>query len=579
MPIPSLNAIQLALSKSGMGWLARDTAVSKLSEAQRKHMLGAVPSQAVIAQMAAPRVTGVHSPAISYDPRVDWRQRQGGNHISAVRNQGGCGSCVSFACVALVESMSHIERAAWEDLSEADSHFNSSHGATCDGWWPDQCLDQMRTRGVVDETAFPYASAFPNGDIWQGPPHGRATPNRHFSQTSIRSRVQLSTPAAAKHHLTNVGPVAACMDVYGDFFNYSSGVYKHVTGDLEGGHCVLVVGYDDADKCWIIKNSWDTTWGMGGYAYVSYEALVFNGSFYPMYGATGTVLPCFREFIRQTGTPLASGEDTNGDFTVARIAGNSYSDLVFIKRRNTGTGTIEVHALSGASNYQSFLVQTGTPLTQGEDANGDFFMADVNGDGKPDLVFVKRRNTGSGQIEVHVLSGASNYQNFILQTPTALSSAEDANGSFYLADVTGDGKADLVFIKRKNTGTGSIEVHTLTATSNFATFAHHTGTPLALGEDGNGDFLLADIDRSGKADLVFIKRRNTGTKTIEVHVLSESSGFQQFFLQTGSALAQGEDANGSFALGDVIADGWTDLVFIKRRNTGTGRIELHALRG
>jgi hypothetical protein len=32
-------------------------------------------------------------------------------------------------------------------------------------------------------------------------------------------------------------------------------------------------------------------------------------------------------------------------------------------------------------------------------------MADVDGDGILDLVFIKRRNTGSGTIEVHALSG------------------------------------------------------------------------------------------------------------------------------------------------------------------------------
>lgn len=427
--------------------------------------------------------------------------------------------------------------------------------------------------------AFPYASAFPNNNIWAGPPSCQAVGNRHFASTAIRSRIQLSDPTAAKHHLTTVGPVTACIDVYTDFFSYSSGIYHHVTGKLEGGHCVLVVGYDENDKCWIIKNSWDTTWGMNGFGKISYNDLKFNGSFYPMYGATGTLLPLYRQFIRQTGTPLALGEDANGDFTVAKIANNGFSDLVFIKRRNTGTNTIEVQVLSGASNYQTFITQTGTPLGAGEDGNGDFFMADVDGDGKPDLVFVKRRNTGSGKIEVHVLSGASNYQQFIVQTGTALAQTEDANGSFYLADVTGDGKADLVFIKRRSTGTGTIEIHVLSQNSNFQAFVHQSGTPLSLAEDHNGDFLLADIDRSGKADLVFLKRRNTGTGTIEVHVISAASGFANFFVQTGSTLTQGEDANGSFAVGDVVADGWTDLVFIKRRNTGTNRIEVHALRG
>lgn len=36
----------------------------------------------------------------------------------------------------------------------------------------------------------------------------------------------------------NRGPVVAIMDVYKDFYSYSSGVYRHLTGDFEGGHAV-----------------------------------------------------------------------------------------------------------------------------------------------------------------------------------------------------------------------------------------------------------------------------------------------------------------------------------------------------
>ena len=49
----------------------------------------------------------------------------------------------------------------------------------------------------------------------------------------------------------------------------------------------------------------------------------------------------------------------------------------------------------------------------------------------------KRRNTGSGHVELHVLSGASDYKEFIHQTPTALTAAaEDPNGDFGLTNFT-----------------------------------------------------------------------------------------------------------------------------------------------
>lgn len=67
--------------------------------------------------------------------------------------------------------------------------------------------------------------------------------------------------AAIKEHLNNYGPVTGCFVVYNDFFSYSSGVYRHVSGGEAGGHCVAIVGYDDAQGAWIIKNSWGVGWG------------------------------------------------------------------------------------------------------------------------------------------------------------------------------------------------------------------------------------------------------------------------------------------------------------------------------
>ncbi len=294
-------------------WRAAETPVSRLSEAKQKALLGAVPSAEVTAAMAAMAAAPPQAPSPAFAPAVDWRNKNG-NHVSAVRNQGGCGSCVSFACVATTESMAHIERGVWVDLSEADSHFCSSHGANCGGWWPDQCLDQVKSRGVCDEPCFPYATAFPNNDIWSGPPTCKLCANRNARAVKVTNRVQLSDPTAAKNHLSSVGPVAGCIDVYQDFFSYSGGVYHHVSGTLAGGHCMEVIGYSEAEQCWIVKNSWDTTWGVGGFGKIAYDDFKFNGQFYPMYGATGVVLPAmgFQSLGGSLTSRVAVGRNKDG---------------------------------------------------------------------------------------------------------------------------------------------------------------------------------------------------------------------------------------------------------------------------
>jgi hypothetical protein len=270
----------------------------------------------------------------------------------------------------------------------------------------------------------------------------------------------------------------------------------------------------------------------------------------------------FQQFVLHTGTPLV-GDDFS--YAVADWTGYGKQDLFAIKRRNTGTGTIEVHILSGASNYQQFLLHTGTPLV-GDDF--DYAVADWDGDYKPDLFAIKRRNTGTGTIEVHVLSGRSNFQQFVLHTGTPLVGDDF---SYAVGDYNGDRKPDLFAIKTRNTGSGTVEVHVLSGASNYQQFLLQKAVPLEL--SASFSYGLDDWNFDGKPDLVAIKRTNTGTGTIEAHTLL-GPWYQQFALHTGTPLV-GDTFD--YALADFDKDRNADLYAIKRLNTGTGTIEVHVL--
>jgi len=158
---------------------------------------------------------------------------------------------------------------------------------------------------------------------------------------------------------------------------------------------------------------------------------------------------------------LPQSTDTTGDFTMFDMDGDRAADLVYVKRRSTGTGTIEVHAYSAASGFQTSIRATGSAFSTAEDARGSFLIAHVDGDAIPDLVFVKRRDTASGAIEVHSRSGSSSFQAKVLSVATALPQAYDTRGDFLLQSIDGDATKDFVFIKRTSTGSGAIEVHAL----------------------------------------------------------------------------------------------------------------------
>jgi subtilisin-like proprotein convertase family protein len=99
-------------------------------------------------------------------------------------------------------------------------------------------------------------------------------------------------------------------------------------------------------------------------------------------------------------------------------------DLVSIKKSATDSGQTEVHVLSGADGFQTFSNHISTALHETDDTWA-FAVADWDGDTILDVVGIKKSATGSGSTEVHVLSGATQFQTFSAHLPTTLPETDD----------------------------------------------------------------------------------------------------------------------------------------------------------
>jgi papain like protease len=208
---------------------------------------------------------------------VDWRNRWGWPWITTMQDQNGCQACWDFAATGLVESMARIEHAVWSKRSEGDAH--DGMGATCASTgWPTGALDWMvNNAGVCDPACYPWKT----DDSAYAP-----TPDRSGRTVKIAGYTTLTDVNQQKQWLDAVGPLTCCFDVYNDFFGYGSGVYHQVSTQRAGTHCVLLVGYDDNQQAWLIKNSWGTGWGMGGYGWIGYGEINIDG--YAKYGLAAT---------------------------------------------------------------------------------------------------------------------------------------------------------------------------------------------------------------------------------------------------------------------------------------------------
>ena len=257
----------------------------------------------------------------------------------------------------------------------------------------------------------------------------------------------------------------------------------------------------------------------------------------------------------------------------AAVNVNQGPHLYAIKRN--GTNSTELHILSGAHSYSRFQRQLATALARTGDGHGwAFRLGDYNRDGVQDLYAIKK-NGGSGKTEMHVLNGASNFKTFLLQTATLLhSTGTDTRWQFDLADYNGDGHLDLYAVKRMG-GSGNTEIHILSGASKFKSFLLQTSTAFGgTGSDLGWKFEVGDYNRDGKPDLYAIKR-NGGSGNTEVHVLNAASRFKSFLLQTATLLpSTGRLDDWDFKLGDLNSDGRLDLYAIEKMGPGTTMVHV-----
>ena len=273
----SLEGIRAALNAAGDPWEAGVTALSSLPfEAQQDYLGVSPPPGELSAEEAAARAEVMKAAmkaealqAIGAPAAYDLRNVGGRNFVTSIKDQKSCGSCVAFGTTATVESTLRVQRndaTLAIDLSEAHLFFchARARGRNCStGWWPQEALQDYKDKGVVDDPCYPYNLA--NTDC------SGLCANWADRVTKITGFQDLTgKPAQIKEWVSTKGPVSACFSVYQDFFSYKSGIYKHVSGSLAGGHCVTIVGYNDSPGFWICKNSWSTAWGEAGFFCIAY---------------------------------------------------------------------------------------------------------------------------------------------------------------------------------------------------------------------------------------------------------------------------------------------------------------------
>jgi hypothetical protein len=289
---------------------------------------------------------------------------------------------VAFGCTAAVEAMARITRHAPDlaiDLSEALLFYyyaEQRDGRDCkSGWNADDALEALKS-GTVSETAYPYVA---------GDQVSKLVPPFHVPVTRISDHRELDDIGAMKTWIANHGPLVAGFTVYEDFHAYAGGVYHHVSGDEVGGHCVLVVGYDDRDHSWICKNSWGTGFGHEGFFRIRWGECGIDDSmwgfswvydefsFDQWRGQWTTGWTSIAPFAANGAPHALLYKSDTGDAKIVRIhADGKGVDATFTGQWTTGWSSVAPLTLGGAPHALRYKTGDGTVSIQriADDASG-----------------------------------------------------------------------------------------------------------------------------------------------------------------------------------------------------------------
>jgi len=226
-------------------------------------------------------------------PAFDWRNQ---SKVTAVKNQGACGSCYAFASIANVESKVLIDTGTnatpgpdysennskecnWRELNNYDCPCPPGFPwGSCDGGTYDILASLFSQKGIVDEANDPYVAA----DVAC---NGSCPYNKTLLDWRIISTMSYPNTNTLKNYIQNNGPVYTTLWVCETYFNGSydgSFTFNYTGTPGDPNHAVLIVGWNDSDaqhpdqqtgqpgRCWIVKNSWGQGWGDLGYFYMTY---------------------------------------------------------------------------------------------------------------------------------------------------------------------------------------------------------------------------------------------------------------------------------------------------------------------
>jgi len=188
----------------------------------------------------------------------DWNSK---GVVTGVYNQGACGSCWAFSTTENIESMWAIAGGGLKSLSMqqlVDCAGNGDGG--CNGGNPPWTYPYVEAKGLDDYSCYPYTGTT-DACAYKSTCIGAKISNWGYITTTDNEGYMMDW-------IYQYGPPSVCVDA--QYWQYYTGGIITANCGTTIDHCVQITGWATIDgiMAWVVRNSWGTSFGYGGYLYI-----------------------------------------------------------------------------------------------------------------------------------------------------------------------------------------------------------------------------------------------------------------------------------------------------------------------
>ncbi|ROT73985.1 cathepsin l [Penaeus vannamei] len=217
-----------------------------------------------------------------------------GRRVTPVKDQKQCGSCWAFStvgsCSAVPRSCASEQLKFLLGVASVDGRVLEGQHFLKDGKLVSlseqnlvDCSDKFGNMGCMGglmDQAFRYIKANKGIDTEDSYPYEAQDGKCRFDASNVGATdtgyvdVEHGSESALKKAVATIGPISVGIDASQSTFHfYHTGVYHddHCSSTMLD-HGVLAVGYgsdENGGDFWLVKNSWNTSWGDKGYIKMS----------------------------------------------------------------------------------------------------------------------------------------------------------------------------------------------------------------------------------------------------------------------------------------------------------------------